>query len=93
MTEVHVVPRKHADRMHRWEVWLHRTIVNPYGPGGKTTMMSGGREIVAAYPFKFLAVRDAVGRGRALKAELFIHDREGKIQDRRSYGNDPKGRG
>ena len=35
----------------------------------------------------------ATDHARAVKAELFIHGKNGKIQSRNSYGNDPKGNG
>lgn len=39
------------------------------------------------------AIKFATEHAKAVKAELFIHGQNGKIQSRNSYGNDPKGRG
>ncbi len=49
--------------------------------------------ILFSEPRKIDAVDGAVKIGRVVKAELYIHGKNGRIQDRRSYGNDPRGNG
>lgn len=44
-------------------------------------------------PTKIKAVKAAQTIGRVMEVELFIRAKDGRITDRRSYGNDPKGRG
>lgn len=39
------------------------------------------------------ALKEAMKIAKKLHAELVIHNKDGKISDRRSYGNDPKGNG
>jgi hypothetical protein len=46
----------------------------------------------AFYATKDIALAGAVGIAKHLKRELVIHKRNGEIQDRRSFGNDPSHR-
>jgi hypothetical protein len=44
-------------------------------------------------PTKEEALEKSVDYVKRHNGELVIHTMDGKIEDRRSYGNDPKGRG
>ena len=49
--------------------------------------------LVGGFRTKVEAVKGAQIIGRVMKCELFIRNKDGRVSDRRSYGNDPKGRG
>jgi hypothetical protein len=40
--------------------------------------------------FKFIAVKRATIRAKTLKAELYVHNRNGQYAYRNSYGHDPR---
>lgn len=57
--------------------------------------MTRDRVVTGTFPRKAAAVEYAAGEGRAAwakgqPAQLFIKGRDGRIQDERTYGNDPR---
>lgn len=51
------------------------------------------KEVLVESSTKDIALKEARRVAKELHAELVIHNKNGKISDRRSYGNDPKGNG
>lgn len=48
------------------------------------------KKIILSNPTKEEALKKSIQYAKSKRTELEIHKRDGKIQDRRSYGNDPK---
>ena len=51
--------------------------------------ISGRARITKYFPTQREAIQAARQIAKNKKAELFIHRKDGRIRDRRSYGNDP----
>lgn len=73
--------KKERNNVH---VVFNETVWNVKRPGGEILFESATKQD---------AVDHATSLAKELKAELIIHGKNGKIQNRNSYGNDPKGRG
>ena len=63
-----------------------------YNDGEWINEIEGGRAVGASYPSKDIAV--AVGRAvaRSHQTEHLIHNEDGTVSERKSYGNDPVAR-
>lgn len=63
--------------------------VVPHKDGGWAVRRSGSSRVLSRHPTQ----AEAISRGREISrnqmAELFIHQRNGRIRDRDSHGNDP----
>lgn len=57
--------------------------------GGWGVRAAGSDRLSRQFDLKVDAVNWARNMARQQQSELFIHGRDGRIQDRDSYGNDP----
>lgn len=57
--------------------------------GGWATRRSGNSRVSDRHPTQQAAIDTGRGRARRDQVELVIHDRQGRIRDKDSYGNDP----
>ena len=60
---------------------------------GKWTVEQTGVGELANFPTQEAAIGHARERAQQERAELFVHDEQGRIRDRSSFGNDPRGGG
>ena len=56
---------------------------------GWAVKKSGSSHNLSAHRTQRAAIDKAVSKAKVSKSEVVIHDREGKIRDKDSYGNDP----
>lgn len=54
------------------------------------TRDAGSKDVNSSHRTKDLAVERAVRDAKQTRSEVFIHNKDGKISDRDSYGNDPR---
>lgn len=52
--------------------------------------MSGKNMTTVGYPYKYVALKFARPLAKREKAELTIHNKDGKISAKHSFGNDPR---
>ncbi|MGJ5620274.1 DUF2188 domain-containing protein [Sulfitobacter sp. MF3-043] len=58
--------------------------------GGKWAVRkSGASKVTRTYSTQKEAIQEAQKIAKIQKTELYIHREDGRIRDRRSYGNDP----
>ena len=56
---------------------------------GWAVKSEGSKRAGSVHPTQSEARGEARGQARQQKGELFIHNRQGQIRERDSYGNDP----
>ena len=59
--------------------------------GSWVVEQAGGQ--LGTYPSQDAAIEAGREKAKTAQGELFIHDEQGQIRDRSSFGNDPRGRG
>jgi len=64
--------------------------VLPNGDDGWKVQRDGNQRATARFETKAEASDDGRGRARNAGAELFIHNRNGQIGGRNTYGHDPR---
>lgn len=63
--------------------------VTPNKDGSWNVKGSGDQQASSKYEIQSEAIEQATKIAKKNNSELFIHDKDGKIRERNSYGNDP----
>ena len=63
--------------------------VTPYPSGGWQVRSAGGKRATVVTTTQREAIHKATNIAKNQKCELFIHNKQGQIRERNSYGNDP----
>ncbi len=57
--------------------------------GGWAVRREGSARVSSRHTTQQEAISSAIDLAKAIRGEVVIHDRSGRIRDRDSYGNDP----
>lgn len=63
--------------------------VTPNSSGGWNVKGAGNSKATINVPTQKEAIKIATGIAKNQKSEVVIHNREGRIREKNSYGNDP----
>lgn len=63
--------------------------VTPHPNGGWQVKSAGGKRATVVTTTQREAIHIATNIAKNQKSELFIHNKQGQIRERNSYGNDP----
>ena len=65
--------------------------VTPHPSGGWQVKSAGGKKATVVTKTQGEAIEIAKKIAKNQESELFVHNKQGKIRERNSYGNDPHG--
>lgn len=66
-----------------------KVLLQPNNNGGWDVSKENAKRASSHHSTKAEAEKAAIAKAKKEKAELFIYGKDKKIQDRKSYGNDP----